>query len=213
MPNTESQNFFPFKNPEAFFAKNHLLLEDDIYLFLDIETDGPCPGIHSMLSFAAIAFDCKNGIFDHFQVNLQAIAGHSKDPNTMAWWAKNKAAWDLNTKNPLPPAIAMQSFAQWLLKFNVQPVVISAPASFDFTYLHWYCYRFLDGKIPFFKFGMDLNSFVCALTGQSYKCSGRSNWPAQLEFKSECGNHDPLTDARLHCESFLHILRKLKICN
>ena len=70
----------------------------EIYLSTDIETDGPIPGPHSMLSFASAAFLPDKTLVSTFSANLHLLDDATGDPKTMAWWGQNKAAWDASRR-------------------------------------------------------------------------------------------------------------------
>ena len=45
----------------------------EVYLSTDVETDGPIPGPHSMLSFASAAFLPDKTLVDTFSANLKTL--------------------------------------------------------------------------------------------------------------------------------------------
>ena len=71
----------------------------EIYISTDVETDGPIPGPHSMLSFASVAFDDHGIELGHFARNLEPLPEASGHPTTMAWWAETQEAWALCRMN------------------------------------------------------------------------------------------------------------------
>lgn len=56
------------------------------FIVTDIETDGPYPGVHSMLSLASVACNARDSIVDDFEVNLEPLAGMTEHPEVMDWW-------------------------------------------------------------------------------------------------------------------------------
>ena len=70
--------------------------EKEIYISVDIETDGPIPGEYSMLSLGAAAFmpDDESNTVGTFEVNLPRLDGAGQDPDTMKWWDTQKEAWE-----------------------------------------------------------------------------------------------------------------------
>lgn len=182
-------------------------VEEDTYLCVDVESDGPLPGVHSMLSFGVVAFRPASGLIGEFFCTLDVLPGATTDPNTMRWWSTQPEAWAVSRAHCEDPTSGMRRFEQWVDALQRAPVVISSPASYDFGYLHWYCYRFLGGRIPFLKFGMDIASYAAAVTGQGYAACGRSRWPARIGYTDVPNSHHPLHDARQHAQSFLALLR------
>jgi len=66
----------------------------EIYVSTDVETDGPIPGPHSMLSFASAAYRADKTLVSTFTANLQLLPDASGYPDTMSWWCENQAAYD-----------------------------------------------------------------------------------------------------------------------
>ena len=65
----------------------------EIYVSTDVETDGPIPGPHSMLSFASAAYRADKTLVATFDANLYTLPEAEGDPRTMAWWQKQPEAW------------------------------------------------------------------------------------------------------------------------
>ena len=119
----------------------------EIYISTDVETDGPIPGPHSMLSFASAAFLPDKTLVDTFSVNLQTLEGAVGDPRTMQWWQTQPQAWAACRKDQRPPAEAMNDYVRWIQKLGRKPVFVAYPAGFDFLFVYWYLIRF-TGKSP-----------------------------------------------------------------
>src|SRR6202021_1255010 len=66
---------------------------DELYVSTDVETDGPIPGPHSMLSFASAAYRSDKTLVSTFSANLETLPGASGHPDTMEWWKKNAETW------------------------------------------------------------------------------------------------------------------------
>ena len=45
----------------------------EIYVSTDVETDGPIPGPHSMLSFASAAYSARKELLGTFSANLETL--------------------------------------------------------------------------------------------------------------------------------------------
>src|SRR5258708_4314229 len=58
----------------------------EIYVSMDIETDGPSPGHYSLLSFGSIAFQLDRTILGTFERNLELLPWAKQDSAVMAWW-------------------------------------------------------------------------------------------------------------------------------
>ena len=78
----------------------------EIYISTDVETDGPIPGPHSMLSFASAAYRADKRLIDTFSANLETLPGAAGHPQTMAWWEQHPEAWSRRAevqRKPEPP--------------------------------------------------------------------------------------------------------------
>lgn len=130
----------------------------ECYLSVDIEADGPAPGLNSMLNLgaAALTIDVPNGnytIHSTFNINLKPLAGATQDPGTMAWWGENPDAYAAVTRDQVEPHLAIAQFDTWMksLKKHGAPVFVEFPGGFDFVYAYWYYHKFM-GKQPPFSF-------------------------------------------------------------
>jgi hypothetical protein len=65
----------------------------EIYVSTDVETDGPIPGPHSMLSFGSAAYTADKQLIRTFTANLHTLPDASGHPATMAWWLSQPDAW------------------------------------------------------------------------------------------------------------------------
>src|SRR5207244_1548530 len=96
----------------------------EIYVSTDVETDGPIPGPHSMLSFASAAYRADKTLVSTFTANLQLLDGASGHPDTMAWWRENQAAFDATRTNLEQPAMAMERYVAWIKALPDRPVFV-----------------------------------------------------------------------------------------
>ena len=106
---------------------------NEIYVSTDVETDGPIPGPHSMLSLGSAAYTADKRLLATFSVNLHALAGAAPDPRTAAWWATQPDAWAACRSNPETPVDAMPRYRDWLRALPGKPVFVAYPAGFDFA--------------------------------------------------------------------------------
>src|SRR5256885_5036537 len=86
----------------------------EIYVSTDVETDGPIPGPHSMLSFASAAYRADKTLLGTFTANLELLPDAAGHPDTMAWWHENQAAFDATRVKLEAPADAMRRYVCWL---------------------------------------------------------------------------------------------------
>ena len=55
----------------------------EIYVSTDVETDGPIPGMNSMLSFGSAAYLEDKTLVSTFTANLETMPDAKGDPKTM----------------------------------------------------------------------------------------------------------------------------------
>ena len=77
----------------------------EIYVSTDVETDGPIPGPHSMLSFASAAYRADKKLIGTFSANLHLLPGATGHPETMAWWQGQPAASSVPEDYPADDAL------------------------------------------------------------------------------------------------------------
>src|SRR5690348_15011082 len=106
----------------------------EIYISTDVETDGPIPGVNSMLSFASAAFRADKTLVGTFSANLHTLDGATADPRTTEWWRGQPEAWSACRADPQRPEEAMQRYADWIKTLGGKPVFVAYPAGFDFLF-------------------------------------------------------------------------------
>jgi len=150
----------------------------EIYVSTDIESDGPIPGPHSMLSIASAAFKADKQLIATFTTNLETLPGAKGHPKTMKWWSQQPTAWEASRVNPQPPEQVMQNYHAWLEALPGQPIFVGYPAAFDFMFVYWYLIKFV-GDSPFKHSALDIRSYAMAFLKQNYRESGKKNLPPE----------------------------------
>ena len=133
----------------------------ELYVAVDVETDGPIPGQYSMLSMGMAVVGHRElrfyseiqPIAEEFQPQALVVSGLDRD--------------HLLRHAPTPRA-AMESAAAWIngLRKMGRPVFLAAPAVWDGMFVHWYFMNFL-GVSPFGQTGsgIDLRSYWMGFCG------------------------------------------------
>jgi hypothetical protein len=176
----------------------------EIYVSTDVETDGPIPGPHSMLSFGSVAFRADKTEVGSFTANLETLPGATGHPDTLAWWEKNKQAWDECRKDMVAPEVAMPRYVTWVKSLPGRPVFVAYPAGFDFLFVYWYLIRFA-GESPFSFSALDIKTFAMAVLGCDYKDAAKRNMPKRW-FDGSPHTHVALDDAREQGAVFCNML-------
>lgn len=176
----------------------------EIYVSTDIETDGPVPGLNSMLSFGSAAYLADKTLIGTFSANLETLPEAAGNPATMAWWDTQPDAWLACRKDPRPPAEVMPRYVSWLKGLEGNAVFVGYPAAFDFMFITYYLYRF-TGESPFAYYALDIKSYVMALMKTDFLDVVKSNMPRRW-FDELPYTHVALDDAISQGALFCNIL-------
>lgn len=111
------------------------------YVMVDIESDGPVPGLFSMVSFGAVIVDRNlnktfygetRPISDEYQRDALAVSGFSRE----------------ETLSFRDPFYVMTEFDSWLATNVSRPIFISDNNGFDWSFINYYFWKYL-GRNPF----------------------------------------------------------------
>lgn len=189
----------------------------EFYISIDIEADGPCPGLNSMLQFGAVFYDDQGTIVDEYGVNLEQITGGKQDPGTMKWWAtqevKFPGIWTRLRENLISPQAAMEAFGQAVTqvstKLHASPICVAYPAGFDFTWLYYYLLTFTGKSCVGFSC-LDMKTMAMTLLQKNYSDSAKKRFPKHWFDPSLPHNHNALDDAREQGYIFFQMKKDLQ---
>ena len=177
----------------------------EIYISTDVETDGPIPGPHSMLSFGSAAYTADKQLVATFSANLHTLPGASAHPKTAAWWATQPQAWAACRTDLQDPEAAMRAYVAWIRSLAGKPVFVAYPAGFDFLFVYWYLMRFV-GDSPFSHSALDVKTFAMAVLRRDYRDSTKRNMPRHW-FDTLPHTHVALDDAIEQGALFCNMLK------
>jgi hypothetical protein len=178
----------------------------EIYISTDVETDGPIPGPHSMLSLGSAAYTADKQLLSTFSVNFETLPGAAANPKTAEWWATQPEAWAACRTNLETPEAAMTRYTSWIKALNGKPVFVAYPAGFDFLFVYWYLMRFV-GQSPFSHSALDMKSFAMAVMKTEYRESTKRNMPKHW-FDDLPHSHVALDDAIEQGALFCNMLKE-----
>lgn len=181
----------------------------EIYISTDVETDGPIPGPHSMLSLGSAAYTADKQLVATFSANLETLEQASAHPKTAAWWATQPEAWAACRQNLETPEAAMRRYVKWVKSLDGKPVFVAYPAGFDFLFVYWYLMRFV-GESPFSHSALDVKSFAMAVMKTDYRDSTKRNMPKRW-FDPLPHSHVALDDAIEQGAMFCNMLRESRL--
>jgi hypothetical protein len=180
----------------------------EIYVSTDVESDGPIPGPHSMLSFASAAYRADKTLLGTFSANLETLPGAAGHPDTMKFWSENPAAWEACRRALEPPEKALPRYVAWVKSLPGKPVFVAYPAGFDFLFVYWYLIRFA-GESPFSHSALDIKTFAMAILKTEYRESTKRNMPKHW-FDPLPHTHVALDDAIEQGALFCNMLAELR---
>jgi len=192
----------------------------EVYVSVDVETDGPIPGPHSMLSLGAAAFvvDWAEAMapavtmVGTFSANLETLPGAVGDPATMKWWQSEPVAWAACRVEPRPAADVMRGFAAWLDGLPGRAAFVAYPAGFDFTWVYWYLVRF-TGQSPFSHAALDMKTMAMTLLGTPFRDTSKRVFPARWSVAarhSHVAVEDALEQGEIFCKMLLEARARVR---
>ncbi len=165
----------------------------EIYISTDIETDGPIPGPHSMLSLGSAAYLPDKTLISTIEINFETLPGATGHPETMEFWSRYKKAYQYTRVDTQSPEGGMQQYVDWVEELEGKPVFVAYPAGFDFLFVYWYLIKFV-GRSPFSHSALDMKTFAMSLMGKGYRESTKRNMPRHW-FDRHPHTHKALDDA------------------
>jgi hypothetical protein len=169
----------------------------EVYVSVDIEADGPIPGVNSMLNFGMAAFERGNRTpIATYEANLHPLEGAVQDPGTMDWWKGQPQAWEYVTTDPRDPAEVMPEVIAWGRKLPGRPVLVVYP-SYDFMWMRWYLVRFAGvdaAKLYGFQ-ALDLKTLAMAALGCPFRAANKRQMPRAWFKGTPRHDHTGLADA------------------
>lgn len=142
----------------------------EIFVSIDVETDGPSPGLNSMLSLGAAAFLPRSDDGTAWEetslwyATLSPLAGTAQNPDTMAWWETQPEAKAEVLRNCRLPREAIPQFVSWCEQLPGKPIAVAWPDAFDFAFVNYYCWRFAS-RNPLGFAACDIRSYANGLAG------------------------------------------------
>lgn len=179
----------------------------EIYISTDVETDGPIPGMNSMLSFGSAAYLADKTLVGTFTANLETLSEAKGDAKTMEWWATQVEAWAACRTHLEAPETAMPKYLAWLQALPGKPVFVGYPVAFDFMFVYWYLIRF-TGQSPFSHSALDIKTLAMALLKVNYRDATKRRMPRHW-FDDLPHTHLALDDAIEQGALFCNMLREL----
>lgn len=175
------------------------------WFMVDVETDGPCPGLYSMIevgcvrveptgtstissiqkqSIAPVFYAKLRPTGERYDVEALKVSGHTRD----------------ETADFPHPQIAMADFAAWIVANNVgkRAFFISDNNGFDWQFVNYYFHLYV-GHNPFGHSSTNLGSL--------YKGQVRDATKNFKHLRQTKHTHNPVDDARGNIEALQTMIR------
>ena len=178
--------------------------QSETFISVDVETAGPNPGAYSLLSIGACTLLTPQETFyvelrpvnDRFLPDALAVSGLSLEELT---------------RRGLPPADAMQRFADWLERVTPpggHPVFVALNAPFDWSFVNDYFHRF-HGRNPFGHSALDIKALYMGLTGAPWRETYLELLAKRYDLHLEL-THNALQDALDQAQVFRRLLAEVR---
>lgn len=164
------------------------------HISVDIEADGPCPGLYSMVEIGMVVVT-NDGPGDRFWTTLKPITEHF-DPGAL----KAIGVTREQTLAYEDPAVAMKALNDWVKQRAGKPVFWSDNNGFDWSFYNYYCHLFL-GQNPF---GFSSRRISDLYSGLTRDLRGGTKWK---KFRKTNHTHNALDDALGNAEALHHVLK------
>ena len=166
------------------------------WIMVDVEADGPCPGLYSMICFGAIVVD--RDMNKTFYGRIKPISeGWIPDALEVSGFTREE------TLKFQDPQKVMLDFEAWMLRLGIEkPRFISDNNGFDWQFINYYFWRFLK-RNPFGHSSTNLGSL--------YKGIVRDNFRTFKRLRDTKHTHNPVDDAKGNVEALIKIIDKYSL--
>jgi hypothetical protein len=158
------------------------------WIVVDVESDGPLPGRHSMVCFGAVLVEPSlsktfygqtRPISDQFNPDALAISGFNRQQHE---------TFD-------DPAQVMQRFRDWITQNSQgRPVFVSDNVAYDWQWINFYFHTYLNEN-PFGHSGRRIGDLYCGMVKDSF-----APWK---QLRKTTHTHHPVDDAKGNAEAIL----------
>ncbi len=179
-------------------------MQPEIYISVDVETAGPTPAQHALLSIGACLVTDVN---QNFYLELQP---DREDFSAEALAISGLSLEELKASG-VPAREGMQRFAEWVQSVTPQgqrAVLVAFNAPFDWSFINDYFHRYL-GENPFGHSALDIKAYFMGQSGVTWAETSLKNISAHFMDEKRLA-HNALQDAQDQAELFQHILEETR---
>ena len=168
------------------------------HIVLDVESDGPCPGIYNMISFGLVCVgDLTSGFLGEVApvINAPGIA-EAREVSGISFAAQ---------KRYRAPETVMKDANSWLEEIvgvGKRPVFWSDNPAYDWQFWNWYCHKFLGANPAGFS-ARRIGDLDAGRRGEPLNTS------AFKKRRETAHTHNPVDDARGNAEALRWVLEQM----
>jgi len=167
-------------------------------IIVDVEADGPCPGLYSMVSFGAVSI----------KDDLKSTFYGETAPITDIWVPEALAISGVTREQHLTfsrPEPVMWDFSAWInSNYSGRPIFVSDNPAFDWQFINYYFHKYI-GFNPFGHSARRIGDFYSGLKQDWYAAN---NWRHLCKTKH---THHPVDDATGAAEGLVAMAKKFNI--
>ncbi len=167
------------------------------YVMVDVESDGPCPGLYSMVCFGAVIVEPGKSprsfygqlapISEEWVPEALAISGFTRDQH-------------ISFEEPVE---TMKAFNEWIQNnCDTRPMFISDNNGFDWQFINYYFWAFLN-RNPF--------GFSSTNLGSLYKGCVRDTFKNFKHLRKTKHTHHPVDDCKGNVEAMLQMIKDFNL--
>jgi hypothetical protein len=161
-------------------------------IVVDVESDGPCPGLYSMVCFGAV---CLNDVNQTFYGETSPISDtYKEDALKISGFSR------VEHEGFESPYSTMNKFNTWLSSFDSRPIFISDNPAFDWQWINYYFHCYV-GHNPFGFSARRIGDLYAGMNRNFYKSN---DWK---KFRKTKHTHNPVDDAKGNVEALLEMRR------
>jgi len=167
------------------------------HIVLDVEADGPCPGLYNMISFGLVC------VGDPALSFLGEVAPILDSPGISGAREVSGITFEAQKAFAQPERV-MSAATQWIatLTGGKRPILWSDNPAFDWQFWNYYCHRFVGGNPA----GFSARRIGDLDAGRRNEPLNTSAWKKRRETTH---THNPVDDARGNAEALRWILEQM----
>lgn len=172
-------------------------MTNKLLVSVDVESDGPCPGLYSMVSFGCIVIEP--------ELN-RTFYGETKPLENTNWIPEALFVSGITREKHLnfpDPLNTIREFINWTKSLDAERLtLISDNPAFDAPWINYYC-NYYGFNNPF---GYSARRIGDIWSGFRGKINDHSSWK---DLRKTRHTHNPLDDAKGNAEAVLEIMKRM----